>query len=224
MSLFYNSYTNDDDAVADFLRQPSTPSTDDCFASYHEFYPSDGSNALFYFGFFVDTKVRELIKEVNENFRNIEVIEVASKEFEVDAELYYSDNFNSSPYNFSLFRIKLSDEYSRESKFMLTLTIAEFIRAFSPMYSHYKYMKPTTENFIDNTLMGFGLSKFSYGGWMCCDREQKYTCARETFNSLDSIELVNQSTNNADLQYMPQITRFIKVLEGSQPPEFIRIW
>jgi hypothetical protein len=218
--LFYENLDNDESAKKWLLQCDNEPPiTYECFGQWDEYYQGDNDN--FYIGFPAHENITKLINEVNSNFKNIKVIPIANREFYIDTDedsIYddYINEWDGGDFNYQLFRIELNSDYNRESKYILTLSIAEFLRVSCPFYMMYTQFKKIKKDFIDNTLAA--QSTDEYGGWICCDHNSNFNVDRETFNKFDDIGLINSITkDNINFNNMPIINRLIRILDSGKP-------
>lgn len=212
--MFYEWHPNDASVKKIFKKIITVPNSYVCYSKYPTNYKFNKDGNM-YFGFPANKNISKLISAINRNFKNIKIriVEVKQLKF-TDEYSLFGDVNGLKEYSYYVFKIDLDSAFTENSKFILRLTLAEFIRVYCPYYNHYKKMFEVKKNYINSALKAqeTGL----YGGWICCDPSGDYKVSRDTFNKFDNIDLINDITINiGDTRYLPSISTFIRALDGS---------
>jgi len=191
--------------VKELLKKEVMPITGACFYYYYQKYNGSENYGNIYFGFYADPKIKKLIAEINENFKNIKIVFFESPLVDFNGDYSRRLVFPGEDRNkqrFYIFRVELNERYSQKSNFEINMAIAQFIRAFCPEYSHYQYAQKIKQNYINNCLGVF--KDDDYGSW-----SGSRTWTRDEFNLLDNIEFINKVTSyGTDFSDMPYVSKF----------------
>lgn len=192
----------DDKTVLNFVSKPSfTFNEGNCFYYYYLQYDGQKRDDNFYFGFYASPNIINLADEINLKFKNIKIVFI---------DLNRSDDIKditnlTKKYSLYVFRVELDGKYSKESNFMLNLSIAQFLRVACPQYTHYLYYKTVEDNFIESTIGIFNKTSNTYGTWSVC---QKFSS--DLFYRLDDIDIMNKLNKGIDMEEMPLNSTLIK--------------
>ena len=213
--IFYKRFRNDDtyrNWIDSYnLNTSIAPFTEVCFTSYQQYYdgnPKEEGNL--YIGFYSNSRIEKLVKEINEYFSHIKVEIISKYSYCWSGNTsYLKDGKEPKKYRFYVFVVKLDDNYSQSANYVLTLAIAQFIRIFCPEYSLYQRAYDIKDNYIDSTHKVFNSSNGRYGAW---SGSECWTKAE--FKLLDDIELMNELTKNTDYDRMPYVSELHRKIVG----------
>ncbi len=209
MLVFYKRMDSDEVAhkFISTRLENNPPPSESCFSGYEDFYNGLELDDHFYFGFFCNKKILNLIEEINKEFNNIKIKYITNKIFQ---HYRYSDEKS----DFYLFRIELSDKYTQLSNYVLTLALAQFIRGFGSEYQFAEKADNIEDSYITNLLEMFNkCPDGTYGKWI-----GSLDCSREIFNKFDDPDIVNEVSTDRLFHYhrMPYTSMFVRSIMGKE--------
>jgi hypothetical protein len=152
------------------------PYTAACYATYGYFYNGNiKDGGPLYFGFKADSKIEELVKELNSRYKNMKVNLIT--DYRKDSYYYFT--------------VELNDKYSLIANYVITIAVAQFVRVFCTEYDHYKfYARKITQDFIKGAIEAFNDTCGIYGSWASSEIEL------EDFDKLDKVKFMNDALKN----------------------------
>lgn len=216
--MFFES-RKDDETMRKIMQNLDIPIfTSYCYSSYQYQYEGQKNRNL-YFGFYADPKIIQLIDEFNSAFKNIEIHVVYYEKMKYVAEQFFGNKKGTTRYSsfakqnipyeyeYIVFRIECKKGYTKSSRFVLGIVLAQFIRAYCTEYAHYPYMQDIEDNFIKNVIENYSLCR-EYGNWL----GRTANTNLQTFMLMDNPPVVNKVTVGIDYDTMPYSSTFINKL------------